>query len=292
MTAVLNSLPTWPAGLIVGLALIVGLPVCGCTSAESQAVEKTKPAVEQVESAPKFGPLLGKSIKLSMPGPGIWAGSYKYRQDKYRTREIYNGKNVQGHSLLTLEKDQSASGCFAVFWKDYYSKSRYATRDGKDYKKEEKKRWLLGIKGKWTPNPKGIVVELDTKDPKACRTDKNNTQHDVPVKLTCLKIEKNDRLPVAGLLCKIEQAPFWIEKNGLDLSSSYRAGPWVLRANPADRSSLSSPKGDGPWLLLGSRPGLLIESRDERDDKSPRVTFKTEEVMLIPRNYLPRPKRP
>jgi hypothetical protein len=302
MTRLLHS-PAWPVGLIAGLALMVAIPVFGCNSSKSQANEKTDGEVEQaisqttakpgpLKSAPEFGPLLGKSIKLGMPGSGIWAGAYDYHQSKYPTREIYLRKSIKGHSLLIRVKDKSASGCFAVFWSDYYSKSHYATQDGKDYKKEEDKRWLLGIKGKWTPDPKGITVELNTPDPKACRAEQNNSQHDVPLKLSCLKIEKNDRLPAAGLLCKIEQAPLWIEKNGLDLSSSDRAGPWVLTEDPSDRSRLGAPKGDGPWLLLGSRPGLLIESRDERDDKTPRVTFSQKEVAFIPRNYLPRPQKP
>jgi hypothetical protein len=290
-------------GLIAGLALVVVMPVWGCNSDKSKVDEKTKPEVEKVASpvtaqavpikkAPKFGPLLGKSLKLSVPAAGIWAGSYDYGQSKYPTREIYIGKSVQGRSLLTLEKDQSASGCFAVFFKDYYSKSRYASRDGKDHTTDEKKRWLLGIKGKWTPGPQGVIVELDTKDPKACRTEKNNSQHDLPVKLACMAIEKNDRLPVAGLLCKIERAPYWIENNGLDLGLSDRAGAWVLRQDPSLRSLQGPAEGNGPWLLFGARPGLLVESRDERRDKSPRVSFKKEKVVLIPRNYLPRPPKP
>jgi len=237
-------------------------------------------------SESRFGPMLGRKAKVSVPGPGEYTGAYRYQISKYPTMEIHISKSISGEIRLELGAGDDVKGCIGARTGDHFSESKYSSDDGKHHSREREDRWLSGFSGKWERRGEAAAIELTTFWRGTCDTSEGEGDSMGPVKLECVAIEPNERLPVRTLACRVDQGLRLLEELAINPADSERAGPYTLQIEPRGITNVDVGK---PWVLLGAAPGLHVESHDDRETGgSPRVTFAAEAVTLDEHRYIER----
>lgn len=237
-------------------------------------------------SESRFGPMLGKKVKVSPPGPGEYSGAYRYHMSKYPTMEIHISKSISGEIRLELGAGEGVKGCIGARTGNHFSESRYSSDDGKHHARERDDRWLSGFSGKWGRRGEAATIELTTFWRDTCDTLEGEGDSMGPVRLECVAIEPNEKLPVRTLACRVDQGLRLLEELAINPADSERAGPYTLQIEPRGITNVDVGK---PWVLLGATPGLHVESHDDRETGGfPRVTFAAEAVTLDERRYIER----
>jgi hypothetical protein len=261
-----------------------------------EQVTQNKQTVDRRESAGTvvrkcdFGPLLGGTIVQKIPGPGNFTGSYRYTMTRYPTREQYLSHSVEGVSRLTLLADGSATGCFAVKKREYFSESKYTSYDGNAYTDETERRFLLGAKGSWSVSGGDARVVFSKTWRDSCELTEGGSVSLDSKELGCVIIEENDRLPLPTLACRLEKSDYYLDEISLNLSDSPTAGPYTLQTAPTSR--VAGDKGQG-WLLMGTMPGLHVTANLGRGKGGdpPGVTFTAGAVSLVEKKFIRTPAK-
>ncbi len=233
-----------------------------------------------------FGPMLGEKIVIKVPGPGKYVASYQFSMHRYPTREIYISSSIRGHSRLELMTDGSATACFAVKKNVHSSESRYSSYDGKDHYNDRESRALIGAGGKWLTNDNRVRVVLDRTWRHSCELVDEDRVSDEAMELDCILIEKNDRLPVTTLACKLEEPDYYVDEISMNTADSPRSGPFAYRNESMDGMSIE--RGN-PWILMGAEPGLHVKSEDGRRAIFPGVTFTVGAAAFLEEHFIPKP---
>jgi len=263
------------------LVLVEDLPEAYLRDGPPRKVRNTYRRVSEAE----LGPMLGKRQVISAPVAGAYAAAYDYRMTKYPTMEIYVRRSIGGRARLELGTDGQVEGCIGVASGRYHSESRYSSVDGKDHTEEDEDRWLVGLRGSWRVEQERALVRIDRFWADTCDTSAGEGDVRGPIELDCVTVAPNERLPVRTLTCRVTGDFRLLEEICLNPADTERAGPFTLQIEPRGRLS---PDTGRPWLLLGAAPGLKVESRDDRDAKTPVVGFSAGKVDLVERNYIKR----
>lgn len=228
-----------------------------------------------------FGPMVGKSVTVVAPTAGLFTASYAYSQTTFITTERSVSTSITGDARLELKPDGTASACFGKRAKNRSSVGKYASPDGKYHHDERQDLNLLGARGSWKLDGGVARIVFDRVRYGSCDATEPGGP---PLEVTCVAIEKNERLPVRVLACQL--AP-WLgfDDLALDPTDSPRAGPFAMQTDPRAHSR---PDPSKAWLLLGSAPGLAVRSRAFKS--APEVTFTAESGGLVEGNYRPAPR--
>ena len=240
-------------------------------------------------SEAELGPMLGKRIVTSGPGAGSYAASYEYRMSKYPTMEITVGRDIGGRARLELRPDGTVAGCVGVKTEHRFSRSKYASPDGKHHSRDDHDYWLVGFEGEWKARKQDALVRISKYWRDTCDRSEGRGEIMGPIEMECVAIAANEKLPVDTLACKLIKSHSLLQEIALNPADSERAGPYTLQVEP--RGRIRPDTGD-PWWLLGAEPGLEIESEDERRAISPVVTFERGEIDFVESRYKRREPRP
>ncbi len=266
------------------LVVVEDLPEIYLRDGPPRKVRNTYRRVSESE----LGPMLGKKVVTTTPTAGEYKAAYEYKMTKYPTMEIYISEGIQGRVRLTLKEDGTVEGCYGVVNGRHSSRSKYSSPDGKHHSTDEEERWLSGFRGKWKPG-KGIAsVKLDRFWRDTCDTTRGEGES-FAVEIECRAFAPNEKLPVAGLACRLINDFRLMREIAINPADTERAGPYTLQSSPMGH--IFTDKGR-PWLLLGAAPGLKVKSEDGRDNRTPEVTFIAEEVTIVEGSYIPKKPLP
>lgn len=249
---------------------------------------KVRNTYRRVSESP-LGPMLGKKVVTSMPNAGAYTASYDFRMSKLPTMEISIGRTIKGRAKLELKKDGSVEGCFGVSSHRSFSESKYSSSDGKHHNSDNNDRWLVGVRGKWERKKDTALVRLSRSWRNTC--DISNGEGGImgPIELECTAIAPNEKLPVTTLACRMIKDQYMLKKVAINPADTERAGPFTLQQEPRGRISTDHGK---PWLFLGAAPGLEVKSEDGRRTSTPVVTFTSNKIDFVERNFIPKERKP
>jgi hypothetical protein len=247
-----------------------------CNPSNSEPPLDTSNTVKPVEikTIPNtlgFGPIIGESLPLSTPTPGLYRGSSEFSQQKFITRERDISNSIQSRTVIDLLDGGNLTACFAGMKDEHTSVSKYESRDGENHKYDNNKRWIFGAKGTWSIVDGKAKLLLHEVRQGTCTPDVPQSGFELPFELSCVLVGPNDKLPNQIMACRLDKEPGWLNQAGLDLGKSSKVGPWSFRFTT--RGSTGKKEPNGPWLLLSAGEGLHVKSTDKRRDPIPVLTF-------------------
>jgi hypothetical protein len=270
------------------------LVVMACTPVDPQPTPQgTAPAAEVVPSpspAPVVEPapeparfrLWSESAELLPPAHGRFEAAYDYDFERYPTREIHVVDEIDGHVILVLDPGGPVTACFAGRHVHAYSRSRHASHDGEEQRERRDDRFILGGRGVARSDGERMVVTIDEFWRGSCTPNAESRERGSLV-LTCAHLREDEFLPMNMLACELTEPTRGLDRLAVSILDTPRAGPYTLQ----DDGTFREPFERGtPWLLLGGRPGLLVQSRDERHGP-PQVALELSERPFVEANFRP-----
>ena len=292
----LTMTTTITRGAVV-LLLVISVGACRQsvvgTNEKAAQIKDTNMSVSKANPEPvllplldsAFGPMLGTNIKRISPVPGKYLARLQFHQSKFHTREIFSSQTIAGHTEFDIRSDGSAIACFAGKHLSHSSMSKYAPGSAGGSTVDTNDMWILGAWGKWTPKGDTISVSFDIVRRESCDLSVNNetgVSH-APLKMECVTIQSNERLPEDALICRGLSIPGLPGDIAIAPGNTPRAGPFALQRDPSKRNS--GPLQEDRWFIGGKEPGLLMVSNDEREHAMPVVMFTTTEVKFLETDY-------